>query len=155
MPLGLDHLTGEILEAAFEVSNELGIGFVESVYEGALFIALRARGLKVERQAAIKVSFRGELVGHFYADLLVEGSVILELKAVRALAPEHQAQVLNYLRATGKPVGMLLNFGVPKLEYRRFDNKFYTGMKGIKGMRSLAAPIDPSPSSPSSLLIVF
>lgn len=126
-------LTRSILEAAFEVSNELGVGFVESVYEGALFIALHARGLKVDRQAPIKVRFRGETVGHFYADLLVEGSVILELKAARALAPEHQAQVLNYLRATGHPVGMLLNFGVPKLEYRRFDNKLLNRDEGDEG----------------------
>src|SRR5690348_15678343 len=130
MPLPMDQLTGTILEAAFEVSNELGIGFVESVYEGALFIALDTRGLRVERQAPIKVNFRDQMVGHFYADLLVEGAVILELKAVRGLAPEHQAQVLNYLRATGRPVGMLLNFGVPKLEYRRFDNKFLNRDEG-------------------------
>ncbi|MBS1784051.1 MAG: GxxExxY protein [Acidobacteria bacterium] len=128
-----DRITGIILEAAFEVSNDLGVGFVESVYEGALFIALQARGLQVERQVPIKVQFRGEMVGHFYADLLVDGTVILELKAVRTLAPEHQAQVLNYLRATGHPVGMLLNFGVPKLEYRRFDNKFLNRDEGDKG----------------------
>ena len=133
VPLLLDQLTGTILEAAFEVSNELGIGFMESVYEGALFIALRARGLRVDRQTPIKVHFRGQMVGHFYADLLVEGAVILELKAVRTLAPEHQAQVLNYLRATGHPIGMLFNFGAPKLDYRRFDNRFLNRDEGDKG----------------------
>ena len=133
MSLPLEQLTGTILEAAFEVSNELGIGFIESVYEGAFFIALRARGLRVDRQALIKVRFRGQVVGHFYADLLVEGTVVLELKAVRALSPEHQAQVLNYLRATGHPIGMLFNFGASKLEYRRFDNKFLNKDEGDKG----------------------
>jgi GxxExxY protein len=124
--MGLPHeaLTSRILEAAFEVSNELGAGFLESVYERALQIALIQRGIKVERQSPIQVMFRSEEVGQFFADLLVEDQIILELKAVHSLAPEHQAQVLNYLKATGHPVAMLLNFGTPKLEVRRFDNRF-------------------------------
>lgn len=117
-------LTSQILEAAFEVANELGVGFVESVYEQALCLALRDKGLHVERQVAIKVFFRGELAGLFQADLIVEYDIILELKAVKALAPEHHAQVLNYLKATGLPVAMLMNFGQPRLEWRRFDNRF-------------------------------
>ncbi len=124
MSLPHEPLTSLILEAAFEVSNELGTGFLESVYEGALFLALKAKGLEVERQMPIKVHFRGEMVGQFYADLVVAGTVILELKALRALAPEHNAQILNYLRATEKPVAILLNFGTPKLEFRRFDYRF-------------------------------
>lgn len=124
MPLPFEALTSLILEAAFEVSNELGIGFLESVYEGALFLALKAKGLEVERQLPIRVCFRGEPVGQFYADLVVDDKVVLELKAVKALAPEHHAQVLNYLKATGRPVALLLNFGVPKLEFRRFDHRF-------------------------------
>ncbi len=139
MPLHLETLTSQILESAFEVSNELGVGFLESIYEGSLFIALKEKGLLVERQFPIRVHFRNQLVGVFYADLLVEGEVILELKAVKSLAPEHTAQTLNYLKATAKPVAMLLNFGVPKLEYRRFDNRFEkaesTGMKGIQGIK--------------------
>ncbi len=122
MSLPFESLTGLILEAAFEVSNELGVGFVESVYEGALFAALTAKGLEVERQVPIKVNFRGILVGQFVADLLVADLVILELKAVKALVPEHNAQVLKYLKATGKPVALLLSFGVSKLEFRRFDH---------------------------------
>ena len=124
MPLPFEPLTGQILESAFEVSNELGVGFLESVYEGALFIALIDKNLRVERQAPIKVRFRNQLVGQFIADLLIEDQIIVELKAVKTLAPEHSAQTLNYLKATGKPVAMLLNFGSPKLEYRRFDNRF-------------------------------
>jgi GxxExxY protein len=124
MPLPLEELTRRILEAAFEVSNELGIGFLESVYEGALFLALKAKGLEVERQVPIQVRFRGEAVGQFYADLVVAGKVIVELKAVKALAPEHNAQVLNYLKATGNPVALLLNFGTSKLEFRRFEPRF-------------------------------
>jgi len=124
MPLPFEALTSLILEAAFEVSNELGIGFLESVYEGALFLALKAKGLDVERQVSVKVCFRGEPVGQFFADLVVDDKVVLELKAVKALTPEHHAQVLNYLKATGRPVALLLNFGVPKLEFRRFDHRF-------------------------------
>lgn len=114
-----EEITGRILEACFEVINELGAGFVESVYEKALLIALREKGLETESQAAAKVFFRGQPVGDFYADILVEQKVIVELKAVRALAPEHQAQVINYLKATGIEVGLLVNFGRPKLEYKR------------------------------------
>lgn len=124
MSMPFEELTGWILEAAFEVSNELGVGFLESVYEGALFIALRAKGLEVERQVPIQVRFRGEVVGQFYADLVVAGKVIVELKAVKALAPEHNAQVLNYLKATGHPVALLLNFGTSKMEFRRFQPRF-------------------------------
>ncbi len=124
MSLRLEPLTSRILEAAFEVSNELGAGFLESVYEGAMWIALQERQLRVERQNPIKVQFHGKTVGHFVADLLVEGVVLLELKAVKTLLPEHQAQTLNYLKATGIPVALLINFGNPKLEFRRFDNRF-------------------------------
>ena len=124
MTLNHKTLTGQILDASFEVSNELGVGFVESVYEQSLLIALKGKGLNAERQVPIKVFFRGELVGTFQADMVVEGEVILELKAAKTLLPEHHAQVLNYLKATGKPVAMLLNFGQPRLEWRRFDNRF-------------------------------
>jgi GxxExxY protein len=123
MSLPLESLTSQVLEAAFEVSNELGVGFLESVYEHALYIALMDKGLPVERQAAIKVFFHGQRVGVFQADLVVRNEVILELKAAKALAPEHVAQALNYVKATGKPVAMLLNLGSPKLEWRRFDNR--------------------------------
>lgn len=119
-----EDLTGKILEACFEVSNELGVGFLESVYEKALLIALRQKGLSVENQVALKVNFRGITIGDFYADLLVENKIIIELKAVNALLNEHFAQILNYLKATEKEVGFIVNFGKSKLEYRRFNNRF-------------------------------
>ena len=117
-------ITESVLECSFEVSNELGIGFLESVYENALSVALKQRGLKVTQQAPLSVSFRGENVGRFQIDLLVENQVIVELKSSKALVPEHQMQVLNYLRASGLPVALLINFGTPRLEYRRFENRF-------------------------------
>lgn len=119
-----EELTGEILEACFEVSKELGTGFLESVYEKALMVALKQKGLKVENQVPLKVKFRGVIVGDFYADLLVEDKVLIELKAVNNLGNEHFAQILNYLKATEIEVGLIVNFGRPKLEYRRFNNRF-------------------------------
>jgi GxxExxY protein len=114
-------LTGKILEACFEVINELGAGFLESVYQNALLIALKQKGLNVQAQFPLAVMFRGEPVGQFFADILVEDKVIVELKAVSALSGEHQAQVLNYLKGTGIEVGLLINFGRPKLEYKRLE----------------------------------
>lgn len=124
MSLPFESMTEQILAAAFQVANELGPGFLESVYEGALFIALQERGLLAERQVPIRVHFHGHLVGNYCADILVEGQIVLELKAVRALAAEHITQTLNYLKATGMPVALLINFGTAKLEWRRFDNRF-------------------------------
>ena len=119
---GLKHeqITKSVIGCAFEVINELGAGFLESVYEKALLLALRQKGLSAISQHPIKVLFRGECVGDFYVDLFVEEKVIVELKAVKAIAPEHQAQIINYLNATGIEVGLLINFGSPKLEYKRF-----------------------------------
>ena len=119
-----EELTGKFLSVCFEVSNELGCGFLESVYEKALLLALHDSGMKAESQVPLHVFFRGQVVGEFYADLVVEGIILVELKAVKALAPEHTAQVINYLKATGLEVGFLVNFGNPKLEYRRLGNKF-------------------------------
>jgi len=113
-------ITQAVIGCAFEVINELGAGFLESVYEKAMFLALRQKGLSVVSQYPIKVRFRGECVGDFFADLFVAEKVIVELKAVKAIAPEHQAQIINYLNATGIEVGLLINFGNPKLEYKRF-----------------------------------
>jgi GxxExxY protein len=90
-----EELTKKILKACFEVSNELGSGFLESVYQNALVIALKQKGLTVQAQAPLSVNFRGEPVGQFYADILIEEKVIVELKAVIALSGEHQAQVIN------------------------------------------------------------
>jgi len=117
-----EQLTGKILEASFEVIRELGAGFLEGVYQNALFIALRQKGIKAEARVPLLVRFRGEVVGEYYADLLVDDKVIVELKAVKLLAPEHQAQLINYLKATGIEVGLLINFGRPKLECRRLHS---------------------------------
>jgi GxxExxY protein len=123
---GLKHeeLTRRIIGVFYEAYNELGQGFLESVYEAAMEIALADAGLRVERQAPVQVWFRNRQVGDFRADLLVEGCVILELKACRAFDSSHEAQLLNYLRATDIEVGLLLNFG-PKPEFKRFayDNE--------------------------------
>jgi len=106
------------------VNNELGDGFLESVYENALYIVLTGYGLCVERQKNISVFFRGNIIGDFKADLIINKKVIVELKAVRALDPAHEAQLINYLKATNIEVGLLLNFG-RKPEFKRFvyDNK--------------------------------
>jgi GxxExxY protein len=119
-----EELTGRILKVFYEVYNELGYGFLESVYEKAMALALNAAGLKTERQMPVVVWFRGNAVGDFAADLLVRTSVLVELKATRTLEPAHEAQLLNYLRATEIEVGLLLNFG-PKPQVRRFvfDNE--------------------------------
>ncbi len=118
---GLKHqqLTAKVIGVFFEVYNELGAGFLESVYESSMAIALRRAGLETVQQWPIPVRFRGEVVGEFRADLLVEHLVILELKAARAIDPAFEAQMLNYLRATPIEVGLLLNFG-PKPEFKRF-----------------------------------
>lgn len=111
-------VTDAVIRVFYDVYNELGRGFLESVYEHAMGLALTQAGLAVVRQCPIQVRFRGHIVGEFRADLLVENCVLLELKAASALAKEHEAQILNYLRATDIEVGLLLNFG-PKPEFKR------------------------------------
>jgi GxxExxY protein len=112
-------LSEEIIECCLEVIKDLGSGFLESVYEKALLVTLSQKGLKARSQVPLQVRFRGEIVGEFFADIVVNDKIILELKAVRSLLPEHQAQVINYLKATGIDVGLLVNFGTPKLEIKR------------------------------------
>ena len=111
-------ITEQIIGAFYKVYNTLGHGFLEKIYQNALTIELKKQGLSIVQQAPIKVYYDDELVGEYYADLLVSDSVIVELKAVEALADEHHAQLLNYLKATETSVGLLLNFG-PKPEVRR------------------------------------
>lgn len=113
-----EDLTGWIIGVFYQVYNELGHGFLESVYERAMALALAQAGLSVERQWPIAVRFRGHVVGDFAADLLVNRAVLLELKARRTTEPVHEAQLLNYLRATDVEVGLLLNFG-PKPQVKR------------------------------------
>ena len=113
-----EDLTQQIIHSFYQVYNELGYGFVESVYERALAIVMAEGARSVERQRSIKVHFRGHLVGTFRADLVVADAVLLELKAVRALEASHKAQLLNALKATDLEVGLLLNFG-PRPEFKR------------------------------------
>jgi len=125
-------LTERILAACFEVANELGPGFLESVYEKALLIALAGRGLAAAAQVPLQVRFRGQTVGAFVADILVERKIIVEVKAVRALAPEHQAQLINYLNATGLDVGLLVSFGGPRLEWKRCHRREHDAGDGAR-----------------------
>ena len=118
-----DGLTGQIIQACFEVSNELGAGFLESVYEKAMIVALAQKGLTVSAQVPLKVKFRNVVVGDYFADLIVENKVIVELKAVSRILPEHKAQVINYLTATEVDLGLLINFGTPRAEYFRLHRK--------------------------------
>jgi len=127
MSVELKHadLTDRILHAFYKkVYHKMGYGFLENVYENAMAYELRQMGLKVEQQAKIDVYYEGQIVGEYFADLLVEGKVIIELKAAKNLTDDHEARLLNYLRATPYEVGLLLNFG-PKPEFRRkaFDNE--------------------------------
>jgi GxxExxY protein len=124
-PQEINDITEKIIGCAYTVSNTLGIGFVEKVYENALVVAARKAGLRVEQQYPIKVSFDGVVVGEFFADLFVESKVLVELKAVSTLMNEHTAQSLNYLRATGVDVCLLINFGRSKIEIKRLLPSVY------------------------------
>jgi len=116
-------LTRKIIGVFYEVYNELGAGFLESVYQKSLALALESAGLTVCSRIDIPVWFRNQQVGHFEADMLVENCVLLELKAARTLDPSHEAQLLNYLRATNVEVGLLLNFGPrPTIKRLAYDN---------------------------------
>jgi len=125
MALMHENLTGQIIKAFYNVYNELGYGFLEKVYEKALALELESMGLRVGRQRPVKVYYLGREVGDYYADLIVEGLVIIELKCAEALCEAHEAQLLNYLKATNVEVGLLLNFG-PKPAFRR---KIFTNDK--------------------------
>lgn len=112
------NLSEIILKIYFEVYNEFGYGFLEKVYQNAMYLELKSQGYKVEAQKQIKVYYKSQLVGDYFADLLVEDSIILELKACGCLLDEHKAQILNYLKATDAEIGLLLNFGTTP-EFKR------------------------------------
>ena len=135
-------LTRSIIGCAFEVINELGSGFLESVYEKAMMIALSDAGLSVQSQKPVRVLFRGKPVGDYYADLVVEEKVMVELKSAKALIPEHEAQTINYLNATGIQVGLLINFGKPALEFKRFTRS-NTDAQEYKPAVSRKNPVHP------------
>ena len=112
-------LTEKIIGAAFNVSNTLGAGFLEKVYENALVVELTRSSISVEQQKTYQVAYEGTVVGNYVADLVVDGRVIVEVKAAKQLDAVHDAQLLNYLKATGIRVGLLLNFGRSKLQVKR------------------------------------
>jgi len=114
-----EELTGKILEAAFAVHNTLGVGFLERVYSNALALELRSKGLTCRQEQPLKVTYKNAIVGDYIADLVVGNRVLVELKACTLLDPVHGAQLINYLRASGIKVGLLLNFGKTKLQFRR------------------------------------
>jgi GxxExxY protein len=116
----LNQITYKINGAVFEVNRILGPGFLEKVYENALILELRGQGLKAESQVPLAVTYKDSIVGDYAADIIVEDEVILELKAVEKLQKIHEAQILNYLKATGTKVGLLINFRHPKAEIKRF-----------------------------------
>ena len=118
-----DVLTEKIIEAFYHVYNTLGYGFLEKVYENALLIELKKLGLLAVAQFPIQVRYDGSVIGEYFADILVENRIIVEIKAAKTIGPEHEAQLLNYLKATSLEVGLILNFG-PKAEFKRkiFDN---------------------------------
>ena len=118
-------LTKAILECCFEVMNTLGVGFLESIYKNALGVAMAEHGLKVATDRGFEVIFHGRKVGIFIPDLIVENAVIVELKSCEHLLAEHQAQLINYLAVTNVQVGLLVNFGKRRLEYKRVHHPVY------------------------------
>ena len=117
----LDKITEQVIGCAYQVQNELGAGFLEKVYENAMVHACRKAGLFVKQQHPISVRFDGVVVGDYVADLIVNESVLVELKAAAVLTDIHQAQCLNYLKATGLKVCLLINFGKPRVEVKRLS----------------------------------
>jgi len=114
-----DNITEIVIQCAMQVSNTLGVGFLEKVYENALIVELQKTDLKIEAQKKIEVFYDNVVVGEYIADLLIADHVIVEVKAIKAIDETHQAQLLNYLKATGIHVGLILNFGTSRLGIKR------------------------------------
>jgi GxxExxY protein len=117
-------ISSHVIECAFRVSNALGAGFLEKVYENALAVEFRGSGLEFKQQPLYRVRYLGEIVGEYIPDFVVADTVIVEIKAQAALDRVHQAQCMNYLRATNLSVGLLLNFGTPRVEIKRLVWRF-------------------------------
>ena len=123
-------LSGQLIKAFYKVYNELGYGFLEKVYENALMIELRLIGLQCSQQCPIDVYYVNQKVGYYFADVIVENKIIIELKAAEAICQEHEAQLINYLRATDIEIGLLLNFGKePQLKRKAFANEHKSNHK--------------------------
>ena len=135
--MNLNDITYKINSAIFEVNRILGPGFLEKVYEKALLIELNERGLNTKSQVPIKVNYKDKLAGEYIADLLVEDKVIVELKAVEKLSKLHEAQLLNYLKATGLKVGLLVNFQNRKADVKRLVLELPEGQDDIASIRSI------------------
>jgi GxxExxY protein len=118
--MDIRELTYLINGAVFEVNRVLGPGFLEKVYENSMMVELKKRNLKAQAQVPVKVEYKGEIVGEYFADIVVEDRIILELKAIESLQKIHEAQLLNYLKATDYKIGLLINFTYPKAEIKRF-----------------------------------
>jgi len=114
-----EEVTEKIIGCAYRVYNKMGFGFLESVYEKCLLIEMQKTGLKTESQKPITVSYENEIVGEFVADIIVNNAIIVELKSVKQIVKAHEVQLVNYLVATGKPVGLIINFGERKVEIKR------------------------------------
>lgn len=123
-PEGFNHITERVIGCAFTVSNKLGSGFLEKVYENALALEIRKTGLEVNQQFPIHVFYDDQVIGEFICDLLVEDCVLVELKTVKNLEDIHMAQCLNYLKATGLHVCLIINFGKPRIEVKRIVSGF-------------------------------
>ena len=120
----LNKISERIINAAYRVSNALGVGFLEKVYENALAHQLIKDGMRIEQQKSIKVYYDDVEVGDYFADLIAEGAVIVELKTGKRIEDIHLAQTLNYLKATGLKLGLIINFGRPRVEIKRVVNNF-------------------------------
>ena len=120
----LDAISEKIIGAAYKVSNTLGAGFLEKVYENALVHQLKKDGMKIEQQKPIKVHYDNVVVGDYFADMIAEGAVIVELKTAKRIEDIHLAQTLNYPKATGFKLGLIINFGKPRVEIKRVVNNF-------------------------------
>jgi GxxExxY protein len=140
----LDSLTERVLGAVFEVSNTLGAGFLEKVYQRALLQELRLRGMRADGEVSFSVIYKGHRVGEYFADIVVEEVLVIELKCAERLGNEHTAQCLNYLRASGRRLCLLVNFQRPKVEWKRIVSGFQSPAsieaQSLAGQRSDVCP---------------
>ena len=118
----LNVTSSKVIGCAFEVANVLGCGFLEKVYQNALLLEVRRCGLQVEKEKLIQVRYKNQIVGEYFADILVDKTIVIEIKAVKELNEIHQAQLLNYFRATKLPLGLLINFATPRIQIKRMLN---------------------------------
>ena len=124
MQIKHNELTEKIIGTFYRVYNKLGYGFLEKVYENALMIEFRSERIQAMAQSPIRVEYNGQTIGEYFADVMIENKVIVEIKAAKSLTLEHEAQLLNYLKATDIEVGLLLNFGPkPQIKRKLYDNK--------------------------------